>query len=149
MRVAVSPEALLASDAGRLFVERARAIDPTFVLEENTAGAVAEICVRLDGLPLAIELATARTRVLPPGVLLERLTPALPWLTSGPRDLPQRQRTLRQAIAWSYDLLSTDQQTLFRHLAVFAGGFDLEAATEIAECISPARRGGQRCPFCR
>jgi excisionase family DNA binding protein len=139
MRVAVSPEALLASDAGRLFVERARAIDPTFVLEENTAGAVAEICVRLDGLPLAIELATARTKVLPPGVLLERLTPALPWLTSGPRDLPQRQRTLRQAIAWSYDLLSTDQQTLFRHLAVFAGGFDLEAATEIAECT--LRRG--------
>ena len=125
-------ETLLASDAGRLFVDRARDIDPAFVLDGSAAVAVAAICARLDGLPLAIELAAARTKLLPPDLLLERLVSTLPILTGGPRDVPRRQRTLRDAIAWSYDLLATDEQALFRRLAVFAGGFTLEAVEWVA-----------------
>jgi predicted ATPase/DNA-binding CsgD family transcriptional regulator len=123
--------ALRAAPAVALFVERATRVVPDFALTEENAGVVAEICRRLDGLPLAIELAAARTRLLPPRALLERLERRLPLLTGGARDLPARQRTLRATIAWSEDLLSVEEQVLFRRLAVFAGGCSLEAAEAV------------------
>ena len=114
--------------AVRLFVERAQAAKPGFELSAENAPAVAEIVQRLDGLPLALELAAARVRLLPPQALLARLGNRLGLLTGGARDLPERQRTLRNTIAWSYGLLGRDEQRLFARLGVFAGGFDLEAA---------------------
>jgi len=119
-------------DAVRLFVERAVEAQPAFAVTNANAPAVAGICHRLDGLPLAIELAAARIRMLPPQAMLARLQSRLPLLTGGARDLPERQRTLRGAIAWSYDLLTSDEQALFRRLSVFAGGFTLEAAEVVA-----------------
>ncbi len=118
-------EALPENDAVTLFRDRAAVAEP---LE-----AVHTICRRLDGLPLAIELAAARTRLLPPDQLLERLEHALPLLTGGRRDAPERQRTLRSTIEWSYDLLEEAEQQLFWRLAVFAGSFTVEAAEEVCE----------------
>jgi predicted ATPase len=111
-----------------LFIQRAQASQPAFQVTNATASAVAEICVRLDGLPLAIELATARLKLFGPEALVTRLNSRLALLTSGPRDLPARQQTMRNTIAWSYDLLNDPEQTLFRRLGAFVGGCSLEAA---------------------
>jgi excisionase family DNA binding protein len=123
--------ALLASDAGRLFVERAREHDPSFHVDDDTAPFIADICARLDGLPLAIELAASRVRFLSPRQLADRLEPRLPLLTRGPRNAPVRHSTMRDAIAWSYELLSPLEQRLFRRLAVFSGGATLAAAEDV------------------
>jgi predicted ATPase/DNA-binding CsgD family transcriptional regulator len=110
-----------------LFLERAQEVEPSFELTSDTAAFIAEICVRLDGLPLAIELAAARLKLLPLPALLERLEHRLAVLTGGPRDVPARQHTLRDTIAWSYDLLSEEEQRLFRLFSIFVGGGTLEA----------------------
>jgi non-specific serine/threonine protein kinase len=122
---------LARTEAVTLFAQRARAADSDFALAEGNAAAVAEVCARLDGLPLALELAAARLRALSLGALLALLTQRLRVLTGGERDLPDRQRTLRDAIAWSYGLLPPEEQALFRRLAVCAGGFGSEAAAAI------------------
>ena len=129
--VAASPEALAQNEAVRLFAERARAVRPTFQVGASNVAAVAEICRRLDGLPLAIELAAAWIRLLSPEALAERLAQRLLDVPFGARDLPARQHTIRDAIAWSYGLLGPDERTLFCRLAVFAGGFTLEAAEAV------------------
>ena len=120
------------SDAVALFVQRARAVNPGFALTAANAAAVAEICRRLDGLPLALELAAARIKLLSPQAMVALLAKRLQLLTGGSRDLPARQQTLRDTVAWSHDLLSPDLQRLFRRLAVFVGGFTLEAAEDVA-----------------
>lgn len=116
-----------------LFVQRAAAVKPEFTLTTDNASAVTEICTRLDGLPLAIQLAAARIKLLSPAAMRSRLASRLQLLTSGARDLPARQQTLRQAIDWSYDLLSEAEQKLFRRLSVFAAGFTLEAAESVCD----------------
>ncbi len=125
-KLLLGSQEVLGSPSGHLFVERARAVSPTFALTEENAGVVAAICWRLDGLPLALELAAARTRFLDPASLFDRLDRALS--TGWARDLPERQRTMRAALDWSHDLLSEGEKALFRRLSVFAGGFGLEAA---------------------
>ena len=123
--------ALSDCESVRLFVERAQAVNGQFALTDDNAAAVAEICRRLDGLPLAIELAAARTRLLEPQAMLARLEHRLHFLTGGAHDLPDRQQTLRKTIAWSYDLLDPPEQMLFRRLAVFVGGCTLDAANAV------------------
>jgi len=123
--------ALSQYEAVALFVERARSVKADFVITNANAPAVAEICVRLDGLPLAIELAAARAKLLSPQALLARLEQRFELLTGGPRDQPARQQTLRATIDWSYGLLGPDEQTLFARLAVFTGGCTLEAAEAV------------------
>jgi predicted ATPase/class 3 adenylate cyclase len=127
----LSAEQLTQYEALKLFVARAQAAKADFAITKDNAPAVAEICHRLDGLPLAIELAAARVKLFPPQALLARLSNRLALLTSGPRDLPARQQTLRNAIAWSYNLLSVKEQILFRQLGVFVGGCTLEAAEAV------------------
>ena len=131
-------EALGQFEAVRLFIERARAVKPDFAVTNENAPAVAEICVRLDGLPLAIELAAARVRVLAPQAMLARLEHRLSLLSSGLRDLPARQQTLRGAIAWSHDMLEEPERALFACLSVFAGTAGLEAIERIC-----GARGGR------
>jgi predicted ATPase len=115
----------------RLLVDRAGESSPGFGLTQQSAAAIATICRRLDGLPLALELVAARLKVLPPTALLARLDEALPLLSGGPRDLPERQRTMRDTVAWSHDLLPPEDQVLFRRLSAFAGGFGLPAAEAV------------------
>ena len=131
-------DALGRSEAVRLFVDRAQAVRPGFRLTADNATAVAELCARLDGLPLAIELAATRVKLLPPAQLLPRLRQRLSLLTSGGRTLPDRQRTLRGAVAWSHDLLSAPERRLFDRLSMFTGGWSLEAAEAVAD---PAELG--------
>ena len=133
-----SSEVLAQSAAVALFLERTRAIRPDFQLTPSNAQAIAEICFRLDGLPLAIELAAARVKLLSPHALLTRLGQRLQLLTGGMRDAPVRHQTLRQTIQWSYDLLSAEEQQFFRQLSVFVGGCTLEAAEAV---IQSTRQG--------
>ncbi len=121
------------ADAVLLFLERARAVRPGFTLTDENAPAVAAICRRLDGLPLAIELAASRTNLLAPAQILSRLEHRLSVLSSSQRDLPERQRTLRGAIDWSYELLSEPERAVFRRFSVFAGGADLDAALAVLD----------------
>jgi predicted ATPase len=125
-----------------LFVQRVQAVWPDFVLISQNAGAVAEIAAQLDGLPLAIELPVAHSRFLTPEALLARLalagggaSAAFQVLTSGPRDAPARQQTLRNTIAWSYGLLEPGEQALFRRLAFFAGDFDLATVEALDQAV--------------
>jgi predicted ATPase/serine/threonine protein kinase len=127
----LSPEDLQTFPSVALFVQRASAVRPGFHVTPENASAIAEICRRLDGLPLAIELAAARVKMLPPASLLTRIESRLQLLTSGARDLPARQQTLRRTIDWSYELLEPAERTLFARLAVFVGGCTLEAAEAV------------------
>jgi predicted ATPase/DNA-binding CsgD family transcriptional regulator len=131
------------SGAIRLFSERAQAVSPDFSLTARTLPAVADIVRRVDGLPLAIELAAARVKALPPAALLQHLEQRLPLLSAGARDLPLRQQTMRDTIGWSYDLLDEAEQALFRRLAVFVGGVTLGAAEAIGFGASDASDGSQ------
>ncbi len=143
-----SGKALSGAEATRygaisLFAQRARAADPRFTLSDSNAATVAAICQRLDGLPLAIELAAARMRMLSAPALLALLDRRLTILTGGPRDQPERLRTMRRSIAWSYDLLSPAEQRLFRRLSVFEGGFsldDAEAVAQAGDAVSASER---------
>ena len=137
----VSLDELSNYEAIRLFVERAQNAKSNFALREENARSVAEICARLDGLPLAIELAAARVKILTPNAILAKLENRLNLLTGGAKDLPARQQTMRGAVEWSYDLLNEDEKTLFRRLAVFAGGFTFEAAEAVVE--EEKRRKGE------
>jgi predicted ATPase/DNA-binding CsgD family transcriptional regulator len=126
-----------------LFLQRAQAAKPDFQMTPTNARAIAEICVRLDGLPLAIELAVARIKLLPPQALLTRLSQRLQVLTSGAQDAPERQQTLRNTIAWSYHLLDAQEQRLFRQLSVFVGGCTLEALEAMCATLGNGDRAGQ------
>jgi predicted ATPase/DNA-binding XRE family transcriptional regulator len=129
-------EGLLGYAAVELFFQRARAVRPDLGMDPATAAAIAEICVRLDGLPLAIELAAVRVKLLPPTDLVKRLDRPLQLLTGGPRDLPARQQTLRSTIAWSYNLLDASHRRLLCWLSVFAGGWTLQAAERLCDLSS-------------
>ncbi|HVG23744.1 MAG TPA: protein kinase [Thermoanaerobaculia bacterium] len=129
----LTPEALSAYPSVALFMERASAVKSDFLLTAENARAIAEICVRLDGLPLAIELAAARVKVLPPQAMLSRVENRLKLLSGGSRDLPERQQTMRAAISWGYQLLDVAEQRLFATLAVFRGGFTLDVAERVVE----------------
>lgn len=122
---------VLTSEAARLFETRARAVKPSFSLNSENGETIIRICSKLDGLPLAIELAAARIRILSPESILKRLDDRMQLLSGGSRDLPDRHRTMRDMIDWSYELLDHDEQLLFRRLAVFAGGFSIEAAEAV------------------
>jgi serine/threonine-protein kinase PknK len=124
-------EQLSTYESVALFIERAMAVRPDFAVTSDNAPAVAEICVRLDGLPLAIELAAARIRVLSPQAIMERLGDRLKLLSGGSRDLPERQQTLRGAISWSHDLLEEADQRFFARFSVFAGGARLDAIEQV------------------
>ncbi len=139
--VAAAPDEVLAADAVRLFVERVRGHDPGFTIDAESAPMIADICARLDGLPLAIELAAARSRLLSPRQLRDRLERRLPLLTHGARDAPARQRAMRDAIVWSYDLLDFHEQRCFRRLAVFAGGCTFDAAASVLRAGNGAGPG--------
>jgi predicted ATPase/class 3 adenylate cyclase/Tfp pilus assembly protein PilF len=132
-RVTPPLEVLTQYEAVKLFVERARAVKADFEVTNENALAVAEICARLDGLPLAIELAVARVKVLTPQKMLDRLGDRLKFLTKGARDLPERQRTLRATMEWSHALLEEDEKALFARLSVFAGGRSLEAMEAVCD----------------
>ena len=139
-RLALDLPALADSPAVKLFVQRAVAARSDFQLDNDNASAVVEICALLDGVPLALELAAARIKVMSAHVLLTRLRQALDVLTGGARDVPARQRTMRGAIAWTHDLLSDEERLLFRRLAVFAGGATADAAAAtLAERMDTAR----------
>jgi predicted ATPase len=129
-------EKLTQYDAVALFIERAQAVKPDFQVTNENAPAVAEICVKLDGLPLAIELAAARAKMLPPQAMLARLRSGLHVLAGGKRDMPNRQQTLRNAIEWSYNLLDESEKQLFRRMAVFNGGRTLEAVEAVCRANS-------------
>lgn len=129
-------EELSQNPAVALFLERAQAIVPTFQLTPANARAIADICVSLDGLPLALELAAARVKTLPPQALLARLSQRLAVLTGGARTLPERQQTLRKTLQWSYELLLPQEQLLFRLLSVFVGGCTLEAVEAVAAALT-------------
>jgi predicted ATPase/class 3 adenylate cyclase len=135
LRESEPPSALAAYEAVQLFLARAQAVRPEFELTSENTPAVAEICVRLDGLPLAIELGAARVRILSPQALLGRLSERLALLTEGTRDAPARQRTLRDTIEWSYGLLGASEQRLFARLSVFLGGTTIEAAEVVCEPV--------------
>ena len=134
----VSLAEVMKSPAVRVFAMRAASVVPSFAITETTAPVVVDICRRLDGLPLAIELAAARVNVLPLSAVRDRLDRRLPLLTGGSRDAPRRHQTMRDAISWSYGLLTEDEQTVFRRLAVFAGGFTLDAAEAVGDPASEA-----------
>ncbi len=130
-------EVLAECESARLFVERAQAVDSRFELTAENAPAVAEICRRLEGLPLAIELAAARIKLLTPQAMLDRLDSRLQLLIGGARDMPERQRTMRATVEWSHALLDDDEQALLRRLAVFSGGFTLDAAEDVCAFDEP------------
>ncbi len=132
----LSLDDLAASDAIHLFVTRAQNIKPDFALTHENASAIADICRRLDGLPLALELAAARIKVLPPIILQSRLEHTLPMLTEGDRDLPEHQQTMRSTVEWSYQLLSPSEQRFFRRISVFVGGFTLEAFEAVCDDLA-------------
>ncbi len=136
-------EALSHYAAVTLFMQRAQAIKPDFQMTKTNTYTVAKICTRLDGLPLAIELAAARIKVLPPQALLARLGHRLQVLTSGARNMPVRQQTMRNTIAWSYNLLSAEEQRLFRRLSVFVGGCTLEAVEAVCAVLDGSDRAVQ------
>jgi predicted ATPase/transcriptional regulator with XRE-family HTH domain len=138
-----APESLAQYPAVALFVQRAQEVKPGFQLRDSNAQAIAEICVRLDGLPLSLELAAARSKVLSPKELLARLTHRLEVLTGGPQDLPERQQTLRNTILWSYQLLDTQEQRLFRRLSVFAGGCTLQAVEATCTALDRSENAGR------
>ena len=135
--------ALSRHEAVALFILRAQAVRPEFRLSTTNAPAIAEICARLDGLPLAIELAAARIKLFPPQALLARLGQRLAGLTSGPRDASARQQTLGNTLDWSYDLLTTQEQQLFRRLSVFVSGCTLEAVEAICAALGQDNGAGQ------